>query len=160
MYYSLCMWFGSWLTLFDVLITVHVIRPMPTAELFVDSVHRELNWKKNSRVQRRKYHTIVNIFSVHLQKHDSFTPFITWDKANETFKIFRVYRDIKFYCSDFKWNLYVVTYYKVTYLFPRTFLSELNFIRENSRKPCPICLKRPIPTVIGQQFSATPSSAS
>ena len=31
------------LTSFDVLIIVHVIRP--NRELFVDSVHRELNWK-------------------------------------------------------------------------------------------------------------------
>ena len=46
------------------------------------------------------------------------------------------------YCSNFESNLYIVTYYKDT--FSEYFLSELNNIRENLKKPCPLCHKRAI----------------
>ena len=48
------------------------------------------------------------------------------------------------YCFDFKCSLYVVTYYKVYTTFLRIFPSEFYNIRENLRKPSPICQKQPI----------------
>ena len=47
------------LTLFDVLITAHVI--CPTAELFVDRCSYGIDLKKFCLVKGRKYNTIVNI---------------------------------------------------------------------------------------------------
>ena len=52
------------LTSFDVLITAHVIRP--TAELFVDC-SSGIELKIFSRVQRRKYDTIVNIIRMKIK---------------------------------------------------------------------------------------------
>ena len=48
------------------------------------------------------------------------------------------------YCSDFKFSLYAVTYYKVTYLYPKFFFLNSIIYGKNLRKPCLIWHKRAI----------------